>query len=1817
MRIQHYFLQVFDEGSGNIAEIDISGRLTQFEPVLDLNGGEVDGRNYTVTFQEDEDTSVHIVDDEVFITDEDIEPQIISITVNITNPQLDTSQEFLSLSQDAPDEVEVSGENTHVVVISTPDPSLSRIRDFFITTLQRLRYSNTADEPGGEDRFIEFTIFDGLLKNDPIAVTTITIIEVNDVPVVDLNGDGEGTNVVLEYTEADPPTRIAPMATLSDPDSPTFTQLTISFQPFDVGNESLAIDLSVLPSGSTITCNISPCNGTDLELSGTAQREDYQTLLRTLSYVNVKEPLDLPNLRDRIITVQAMDGQSLSASAEILIDFLANQSRVIIQLDVPNQDYFTVYTEGQSESIFVVGDQIRIVDTSLETLQSVDLTIRNNLPGRMREAGEEIFINTAELAGLQIGIEIHTILKRITFSGEAPLDDYLTAIRNVKYRNSEDEPYPTARYIDVVVDPGGGAPQDFAFTNISIININDHSPVCSPEVQTALVSEDTVPVAQIYTLIATDADIGVGGTVRYEQTNGDTSLFSTSSSGQVNLLETVDFEDVKYYSIEVEACDDGIIPDQFCCSFTLQVNVTDFNDERPMFSQDTYTLSVLENLATSITTFTIDDDDSGTNAEIVDLAIVTTSYNPMLGCVGLFSISVNPPTLSTVAPGLDFETRTTCQFTITATDGGGDNALTGSAMITVNVVNEDDFPPEFSMDQYRFSIEEDNSFPQLVDTVEANDIDSPSFLYSLQDAPGFDINSTSGEITITFSADYDVATNYTFTCVATDPNTNSATAEVIVTINPINNDPPTLDLNATDPDSDNVLTPILFVEESSQPVTFQTDPAITDPDQVTLIISEIRAWVANSDNPTEEELSVFSSAAALYTDVSPPDSSVLVIEPTNPTRLVEVYELIQSIQYANYEDEISPCNPSLHPCVLGSNSRTILVQVRDGINYSPEREVYVTFEAVNDPPELDLNTNRDGTGYRTVFEEGEGPVNIVNEGFVSLTDDDDVLLFGLRCTLTNPVDGRDELLTLSGTLPTGLSPFISTEDYFVSFSGNASTSEYEEALSLIQYNSITNNPTDILRRIECFANDLIASSNVAVAEVSFNTINESPNLDLDNMSATVNYSANFVEEGGAIHIIGIAVLEDEDDTTMGSLSVTIIGTSSPQETIALDPGYTLPSQLTLMTSASELTISGLASIPTYRDVISNLVYNNTATEISDISDRLVRFVVEDDGGAASDPAYTFIAITPVDDNSPAFEEVAEFRIPENSTNGTLVGLLKIIDLDEPAGRDIPTFSLTSDSTPTFGTTDFYVANNPQNLYEAIIRVSAADTIDYDSRTMSYFLVVLATSGDFNTSITVNVSVTNLPDLDPVFTFFPTEFQVSENEIEGTPLSPSQVIAVDPDGLDAIEYDISGNELGGVPLIDIDSATGILTVAGSIDREIHGSEFEVTITARDSNSMVQQTATVEILGVNEFPPFSVPNYLVIVEENAEPSPEPITTVSAFDMDEIAAEEHNITYTIRPGRGSDLFEINSTSGEVFQLSAVDYEVFSNITLVVEANDNDYSPAPLTSTATVEVRVGNINDEAPFFNNLPTSLVISELSPQHSTVFTVEFEDPDINSDLRFTQIDSDLFTLDTENGELTVLTTSLDADVGQREYNYVVELSDLNTAITFSSQRSVSAQLNITLEDNNDMIPEFSSVSFEGEVMENLDPGQTVLQVTAADGDYGFTPDGVANGNNIVEYILGADAPDGVFIIDHNTGLITTNITLNREEQAQYIFTVIARDSPVIESPNFRTTQVRIYVTDENEHVPVADPLQYYIFMEENTQPPFLQTFVASQWSTQGR
>ena len=1818
MRSNCFFLfnfhQVFDETSigGTAARIDIAGRSNLINPILDLNG-EVEGRGYSVNFVEGQDESVQIVSDRVFIQDNDLDSVIVNITVRITNPQL--PQEYLTFVQDPPSRLNVTEYPSTEIVVTAIDPPVTALRDF-ITVLVSLRYVNKENEPVAVDRNIEFVIFDGARVNDEPANTTIKVMTINDVPVVNLN-----ENNVVQYIEGSSPTRIASNVELEDPDSMFFTELLIDFTPFDSGNESIALNLSVLPAGSPITCHVPSCNGTNLNLSGSAPRSDYENLIQTLSYVNLKLPQALPNLRDRAVFIRVNDGEALSnARTNITIDFLTINGRVIIQLDVPNQDYATTYTENQLNGIPIVGT-VRLVDTSIETFSSVNLTIRDNLPSSIcapNSVCEPLERIDLSQVPNRVAIETNTVLKRIVFSGEVPIEDYLEAISSVRYKNDEDELYPITRYIDVEVDPGGGAPKDTAVTNITIIHINDNAPMCNPGTQTVFVREDTAPNTLIHALVATDSDIGIGGTLLYTQTDGDSSLFATSTTGLVNITGEVDFEDVNSYNISVQVCDDGIIPDQFCCGFTLFIEITDFNDHPPIFGNATYTFFVAENQVTEITTFVITDGDSDDNAEVVALQIDTNTFSPESGCLGLFTTTVSPPALFVVGPGLDFETSTRCQFNIMATDGGGVDALTGSARIIINVLDQDDIAPLFTMNPFQFSVDEDNNFPLSLGNVTATDNDSPSFTFSLQNAPGFMVNAVTGEISILFQTDYNSATVHNFEVAATDANNNIGISGVVVSVSPANNDPPTLDLNITDVNSNNALTPVLFVEESGSPVTLLTEPDITDQDLVQLVIQEIRASIANSDNPSQETLSLpISFNTPIFTDASPPGGSMLVILPGNPTQLNGVYTLIRSIQYENMEDEISPCNPILYPCTMGTNSRTILIQVNDGVNNSPEQETFVTFETVNDPPALDLNTNTVGTGFSTLFQEGQGALNIASVGFISITDDDDSELEALRCVFTNPVDGSSEFLLVNGLVPNTLNVTVSPDRYTVDVSGIASIGDYITLLSTLQYNSTTSNPTELEREIQCYVSDGKASSNIATAEVMYTAVNQKPSLDLDLASQGVNYTTTFIEENGPVTLSAIVNLFDQDDAQMSSLTVTLNGASNAGETLSSIPP---PPGFSLTQTLFTLQISGLGGILTYRDLISSITYNNLNDEISDLSDRYVTFVVEDDGGAESDAVFTIISIQAVDDNAPIFVPVAELNVDENTPNGARVdAILEVRDFDEPSGGDVPIFRIRSG-----GSNDFMIVNNPANPYQAFLEVVGA--IDYDTRINKFYsLNIEATSGNFNTSITVVVNINNLPDLPPMFIEQPNRFSVFENEDVGENLMPPRVLAVDPDGLDNITYSIEGNTFGGVVFITIGFTTGELLVANNIDREIPllGTEFDITITARDSNSLAQIASTVAILGVNEFPPvFSPSRYLENIVENAEPKAN-LVRVFATDDDEIPDQGgsgfmSNITFSIRPGAGSYLFEIDSISGWISQLAVIDFENISSIELIVEASDNNY-PSPLTSTATVQVVVNDINDEAPFFTNLPASLNISEQRVQDDLIYTITFDDPDENHNLlvQFVSAVSNLFTLNIATGELTVTALSLDADVAPRKFNYIVELTDIRTNATFPERRSVTAELDITVIDENDNTPQFAMAAYEGRVQENLPPGVSVLQVSATDIDYGFTPSGEPNGNNVVEYELGSDAPEGIFSINAITGEITTNRTLNREEQALYTFNVYAKDSPISGLPNLHTTRVRITVLDENEHPPQADPSRYFISVQEETSTPsLLQTYAASQWSTAG-
>ena len=104
----------------------------------------------------------------------------------------------------------------------------------------------------------------------------------------------------------------------------------------------------------------------------------------------------------------------------------------------------------------------------------------------MVENKELLLITSTD--NLDVSVEINTAMKRITFSQTASVDTYVKAINRLRYFNGENAPYPTTRFVDFLVNPGGGAPSDTAFTAITIyhdtvttnISVNNQSLVCNP-----------------------------------------------------------------------------------------------------------------------------------------------------------------------------------------------------------------------------------------------------------------------------------------------------------------------------------------------------------------------------------------------------------------------------------------------------------------------------------------------------------------------------------------------------------------------------------------------------------------------------------------------------------------------------------------------------------------------------------------------------------------------------------------------------------------------------------------------------------------------------------------------------------------------------------------------------------------------------------------------------------------------------------------------------------------------------------------------------------------------------------------------------------------------------------------------------------------------------------------------------------------------------------------------------------------------------------------------------------------------------------------
>ncbi|XP_056358444.1 protocadherin gamma-B5-like [Oenanthe melanoleuca] len=264
-------------------------------------------------------------------------------------------------------------------------------------------------------------------------------------------------------------------------------------------------------------------------------------------------------------------------------------------------------------------------------------------------------------------------------------------------------------------------PLNIFHVDVAIEDVNDNSPTFSKGVLDLEIGELIPPGSRFPLEMARDADVGSNSMVTYQLTSDPSfSLSMKEKPGgkkqpELVLERALDREKQNSFHLVLTAVDGG----EPARSGTIQVliNVTDANDNSPVFSKSVYEARVPENLPAGSLVLQVraTDADAGSNGR------VSYSFaNVPDGVRLLFSVDRESGEVRTVG-ALDFEEENKYIFGLEATDGGG---LTDHCEVQIDITDENDNAPEITILSLSSPVSEDAPVGTVVALLKVRDRDS-------------------------------------------------------------------------------------------------------------------------------------------------------------------------------------------------------------------------------------------------------------------------------------------------------------------------------------------------------------------------------------------------------------------------------------------------------------------------------------------------------------------------------------------------------------------------------------------------------------------------------------------------------------------------------------------------------------------------------------------------------------------------------------------------------------------------------------------------------------------------------------------------------------------------------------------------------------------------------------------------------------------------------------------------------------------------------------------------------------------------------------
>lgn len=569
-----------------------------------------------------------------------------------------------------------------------------------------------------------------------------------------------------------------------------------------------------------------------------------------------------------------------------------------------------------------------------------------------------------------------------------------------------------------------------------------------------------------------------------------------------------------------------------------------------------------------------------------------------------------------------------------------------------------------------------------------------------------------------------------------------------------------------------------------------------------------------------------------------------------------------------------------------------------------------------------------------------------------------------------------------------------------------------------------------------------------------------------------------------------------------------------------------------------------------------------------------------------------VTITDVNDHAPNFSSGSCYplAIPENNEKA-VIHTIVANDLDIGKNGQI-TYSITSGNFEN----KFFIDSSSGEL--------TAASLDRESKSRYYLTITAQDHGSpiLKSTCNITVIVEDKNDNDPKFDSPKYSATILENIAVDT--SVLKVYASDADvGVNSRLIYTLANESQW--LFRIDNKTGVITTAGVFDRE-RQSVYNFLVVATDNGKYDARSqkvpVTIYIGDVNDNKPIFTQHPFRANVSPYVPPGQTILRVSAKDNDQGMNAE--IVYSLPNDGIHNKFRVNPNTGTVTTTQSLASENGRILYLNVIATDKGNPPQ--SSTGLIEVAIGDVSESIPklIFQNATYNVLLSENTDQFRDVLQVSA----VRRDGRKQKI---LYSIGSGNEDNIFLINSNTGVIQVRDSKFLdYELHNTIRLVVEAKSESGLVQRGyatviINLVDQNDNAPKFTQQQYTASVWEGKNKGTFVLQVVAFDADQ--------NQNSRVLYHIVDGNHDNAFLIEPVfSGMLKTNIVLDREIRDKYRLTVIATDEGVPQMTG--TARISINVVDVNDNQPTFPPPSVINVSESTNIGTALTTVTANDVDT---